>query len=171
MTRRARKDARRRKALGYSYYQLLWKSGRSFNARVRDRSIEAAEAEIAVLRCRRALPPATQVRLVWGAGIATPAGVATTNDQSLAFRVRPAFTVRIECSRANADVGCLPMHPIQVVFGAPVARESAMAVRLRFADGTSSRCELDGPRRRAGFRFLQWPACGPHHGGPCTPAA
>jgi len=125
-----------RKALGYSYYQLLWKSGRSSSARVRDRSIEAAETEIAVLRCRRALPPATQVRLVWGAGIATPSGVATANDQSLAFRVRPAFTVRVECSRANADAGCLPMHPVHVVFGAPVAREAAMAVRLRFADGT-----------------------------------
>jgi len=134
-----------RKALGYSYYQLLWKSGESSNARVRDRSIEAAEAEIAVLRCRRTLPPATQVRLVWGAGIATPSGIATDNDQSLAFRVRPAFTVRIECSRTNADAGCLPMHPVHVVFGAPVPRETAMAVRLRFKDGT----EL-APTRPAG---------------------
>ncbi len=125
-----------RSSLGYAYYQLLWKSGQSSGARVRDRSLEAAEAAIAVVRCRRNLPPATQLRLVWGAGIATANGIATTADQSLAFRVRPAFTVRVECSRANADAGCLPMHAIRVVFGTPVPRASALAVRLRFADGT-----------------------------------
>ncbi len=124
-----------RRSLGYSYYQLLWKSGRSSDARVRDRTLESVEAEIAVVRCRRNLPPATQLRLVWGAGIATADGIATTAEQALAFRVRPAFTVRVECARANADAGCLPMQPIRVAFGTPVPRALAMAVRLRFADG------------------------------------
>ncbi|MGE0029914.1 MAG: alpha-2-macroglobulin [Steroidobacteraceae bacterium] len=125
-----------RAAFGYAYYQLLWKSGRQSSARVRDRSLEVEEAQVAVVRCRRQLPPATQVMLVWGSGIAAPSGIATTSDQSLAFRVRPLFTIRIECERANADAGCLPMLPIRVVFSAPVARESAQAIRMRFEDGT-----------------------------------
>lgn len=124
-----------RAALGYAYYQLLWKDGRQSAARVRDRSLEAEEAQIAVLRCRRQLPPATRVMLVWGAGIAAPGGVATAADQTLAFRVRPAFTVRVECERANAEAGCLPMLPVRVVFSAPVAQEIASAIRLRLEDG------------------------------------
>src|SRR6185436_12088938 len=76
-------DARRamleqRKQLGYAYYELLWKNGETSNARVRDRSLEQAEANITALRCQRHLPPATQVQIVWGAGIATTSGIATT---------------------------------------------------------------------------------------------
>lgn len=124
-----------RAALGYAYYQLLWKSGRQSDARVRDRSLEIAESQIAVVRCRRQLPPATQVMLVWGAGIAAPSGLATISSQSLTFRVRPEFTVRVECERANADAGCLPMLPIRVVFSAPVASDAARAIRMHSANG------------------------------------
>jgi uncharacterized protein YfaS (alpha-2-macroglobulin family) len=127
-----------RKSLGYAYYRLLWKSGEETGARVRDRALETSESRITVLRCRRHLPPDTEVRLVWGAGIASTSGIETAQDQWLAFRVRPAFTVRVECSRANADAGCLPMLPIRVVFGAPVPTDAARAIRLRFSDGTEA---------------------------------
>ncbi|MBS0613539.1 MAG: hypothetical protein JSS24_10245 [Proteobacteria bacterium] len=127
---------KQRAALGYDYFQLLWKDGRRSAARVRNRAFERAEDQLMVLRCQRHLPPATQVHLVWGKGIATPDGIATGADQTLAFRVRPSFTAQVECSRSNARSGCVPMQPIEVNFTAPVPRELALGVRLRAADGT-----------------------------------
>jgi len=125
-----------RAALGYDAYALYWKSGARSYARVRNRTLEQQRDDrIAVLRCARRLPPATQVLLHWGAGITTPEGLATHEDQQLAFRVRPAFTAQVECTRTNPRAGCLPAQPIQVTFSAPVPRALALQVRLTTADG------------------------------------
>lgn len=131
--RRAVLEQRRR--LGHRYYQLLWKDGGASLARIRDRALDAAEDSLTAVRCQRPLPPDTQVQLVWGAGVATAGGVATRDDQRLAFRVRPTFTARIECARANAQAGCLPFKPIDVRFTSPVPRELALGLRLRTAGG------------------------------------
>lgn len=125
-----------RAALGYAYYNLLWKDGRASGARVRDRSLEQAEDVIVVTACNRRLPAATKVQLVWGVGIAAASGLKTRQDQQLAFRVRPAFTAQVECSRTNADAGCIPFQPITVRFTAPVPKDQALKVSLKAADGT-----------------------------------
>ncbi|HLW25202.1 MAG TPA: MG2 domain-containing protein [Steroidobacteraceae bacterium] len=120
-----------RAALGYEAYALLWKSGARTYARVRNRSLEQDRDDaLTVLRCARRLPPSTQVLLHWGAGIASRSGLATLEDQQLAFRVRPAFTAQVECTRTNPRAGCLPTQPIQVTFSAPVPRTLALQVRL-----------------------------------------
>src|SRR5262249_9712515 len=130
-----RKVLAQHKALGYSYYEILWKTGDVSNARVRDRSLETAEELVEVVRCQRRLPPATQVQLVWGAGIAAEGGIATTQSQKLAFKVRPAFTGRVECTRTEPTAGCIPIQPIAVRFSSPVPREQALAIRLRERSG------------------------------------
>jgi uncharacterized protein YfaS (alpha-2-macroglobulin family) len=122
-----------RKALGYQYFNLLWKNGDRSSARVRDRSIESAEAKITALKCQRRLPNATQVQLVWGAGITTASGIATRQSQQLAFKVRPAFTAQLTCTRTEPRAGCTPVQPITVTFTSPVPREQALAARLRVA--------------------------------------
>ncbi len=137
-------DARRdvlaqRAALGYQYYQLLWKSGRETNARVRDRTLEQAEASIAVARCARRLPAGKQLKLVWGKGVAAATGLATRQDQTLAFRVREAFTAQVECSRTNFEAGCIPFRPVTLRFTAPVAREQALQAFLRDRAGKTYR--------------------------------
>jgi hypothetical protein len=146
-------DARRalldqRKRLGYEYFQLLWKSGAATNVRVRDRSLDRAEEQIVALQCRRRLPPATQVQLVWGKGIAAQSGIATSADQRLAFRVRPAFLATLECARTEPRAGCTPIQPITVKFSAPVSREQAMAARLRIP-GEEPRAPDAGDARAA----------------------
>lgn len=125
-----------RSSLGYQYFQLLWKDGAVTRARLRHEVLDKAEELISVVRCKRRLPPATQVRLQWGAGIATASGIGTTQEQHLAFKVRPAFTAQVTCTRANARAGCMPMQPVVVNFTAPVPRDLAMAVRIRTRDGT-----------------------------------
>jgi uncharacterized protein YfaS (alpha-2-macroglobulin family) len=124
-----------RTELGYEYYRLLWKSGRESYARARSRKMEENESLVLALRCARTLPPATQLQLRWGKGIETASRIATEQDQTLAFKVRPAFTAQVECTRANPRGGCLPMLPIVANFSAPVPRALALAIRLRAKDG------------------------------------
>jgi uncharacterized protein YfaS (alpha-2-macroglobulin family) len=126
---------RERKSLGYWYYRLLWKTGAESRLRVRDQSLDKAEEKLLLLRCQRPLPPGSTLQLLWGAGIATPSGLANRTDQRLAFRVRTAFTAQATCTRANARAGCLPMLPITLSFNAPVPRAMAEAVRLKLAGG------------------------------------
>ena len=119
-----------RRQLGYAYFRILWKDGEVTQERVRDESLKAAEAQLATVRCQRRLPPAALVELVWDKGIATASGVATTASQRLAFRVRPDFTARIECTRSNPEAGCLPFKPVEVRFTSPVPRQLALGMRL-----------------------------------------
>ena len=124
-----------RRSLGYQYFQLLWKNGEVSHTRLRGEELDQAEESIAVVRCKRPLPAATQMRLQWGSGIETLNGVATTQDQQLAFKVRPAFTAQVECTRANARAGCTPTQPIVVNFASPVPRDLALAIRIKTHDG------------------------------------
>jgi len=121
--------------LGYDYFRLLWKSGAETYARVRDRTLETAEASIVALKCGRRLPPATAMQLRWGKGVATQSGIATSEDQNLAFRVRTAFTAQVSCTHSNLHSGCIPLLPITVGFSVPMPRAKAMAIRLITADG------------------------------------
>src|SRR5262245_4928863 len=116
--------------LRWEYGALLWRGdGDFYKPRAAD-EINAAEARLTVLSCRRSLPAATEIHLVWGAGVASPSGIATTADQVLAFKTRPEFTARFECGRVNAESGCLPGADMKVVFSAPIARAAAEAIRL-----------------------------------------
>jgi hypothetical protein len=123
-----------RRQLGYAYFRILWKDGQVTGARMRDDSMKVAEQQVVALRCRRRLPPAARVELAWGPGIAATSGIETTAEQRLAFRVRPDFTARVECTRANPEAGCLPFKPIEVRFTSPVPRTLALGLRLRAGD-------------------------------------
>ena len=124
-----------RHLLGYDYLWLLWKDGMVSNIRARNRAMERREALITVLQCRLRLPPGTRVLLHWGAGITSQSGIATREEQQLAFQVRPAFIAQVECTRTNPRAGCVPIQPVSVTFSAPVPRALALGVRIKTADG------------------------------------
>lgn len=92
-----------------------------------------------ILGCKRPLPNAAAVRLVWGKGIAASANpkIATTIEQRLRFTVRPAFSAEFSCERENASAPCLPIRPMRLRFSAPVARDVAARVRLKPASGAA----------------------------------
>ncbi|MGH8509220.1 MAG: alpha-2-macroglobulin family protein, partial [Gammaproteobacteria bacterium] len=110
-----------RRSIGYQYFRLLWKIGGETTVAVKDEALDRAESQLAVLRCRRTLPPETEMQLVWGSGIRSLTEVATAKDQVLAFKTRPRFTARFECDRVNAESGCLLLHAMHVRFSAPIA--------------------------------------------------
>ncbi len=126
-----------RRALGYQYFSILWKAGQQTIEKLKSTDLQRAEEQLLVVRCQRQLPPDSDVRLVWGAGILTPNGIATTQDQSLAFHTRPAFNVQVECERVNPRANCLPLLPVRVVFSSPVPMAAAM--QLRVVDETGKR--------------------------------
>ncbi|MGH8702640.1 MAG: alpha-2-macroglobulin, partial [Burkholderiales bacterium] len=128
-----------RRLLGYQYFRLLWKIGGETTVAVKDEALDRAESQLAVLRCRRTLPPDTDVQFVWGRGIRSLTEVATVQDQTLAFKTRPRFTARLECDRVNAESGCLPLHAMHVRFSAPIAAGLASQLRLRGEDGEAHR--------------------------------
>ena len=123
-----------RRLLGYAYYRVLFKDDGNYGvAQVTHDALKQAEANIVTVRCARPLPNSAEVDLVWGAGISTAESVATTQDQVLRYRVRPAFTASFSCERVNASAPCVPVLPMSLRFSSPVKRELAQAVRLEGA--------------------------------------
>ncbi len=90
---------------------------------------------VLVLQCRRTLPANARLSLVWGEGIATPAGRTNPAEQRFAFQVRDLFTVQARCQRESARAGCIPLLPVRLEFSAPVARALLDQVRLRDEQG------------------------------------
>ena len=118
--------------LGY-WYRALFRGDDDPAEPMSEQRLRQAEAELVVLRCARPLPPEVRMQLQWGPGIRSPSGLRTTVAQRFVFQVRPQFSARVECTRANAGAGCLPMKPIVVRFSAPVPR--ALAGKLRIESG------------------------------------
>ena len=52
-----------------------------------------------VIQARQKFPSEKQVKLTWGAGISTPSGLSTTEDQVFEFPTRPVFTAYVRCER------------------------------------------------------------------------
>ena len=93
------------------------------------------DVPITLVKCARRLPPGAEVKLVWGQGIRTPAGLSTRQDQTLVYRARRDFTARATCTRVNAEAGCIPVLPITLEFAGTIARETALGITLKTADG------------------------------------
>ncbi len=87
------------------------------------------------VRCAQRLPPGADVTFVLGPQLKTRTGIERSAPQRLAFKVRPAFTVKLTCPRMNRDAACLPVSSITVDFNAPVPRETAQGIRLKAQDG------------------------------------
>ncbi len=86
---------------------------------------------LVLLQSTRIFPANRKVSLVWGKGVTSMSGVATTRNQVFDFKSRSAFTALFRCTRENAKSGCIPMLPMSINFSAPVAREAARNVTMR----------------------------------------
>ena len=109
--------------------------GRLTDARLRADDAAGLLRRIVVLQCQRTLPAATELALVWGEGVVAPNGVATTQDQTLAFKTRPDFSARFGCEKVNARAGCIPFQPMTVNFSAPVKGSDAVRIYVQDAKG------------------------------------
>jgi uncharacterized protein YfaS (alpha-2-macroglobulin family) len=87
--------------------------------------------------------------LVWPKAIASAAGKEAGRDQRFDFTVRAPFAATFECGRTNGKAACNPITPVHVSFSAPIDRARALAVRLRLADGSLRKPELDDDQKGA----------------------
>ena len=90
--------------------------------------------QVTMLACTRRLPNSAKVALVWGRGIASPGGIATTGERRLSFEVRADFTASFTCERENAQAACTPVRPVRVELTSPVARALAERFVLSYVD-------------------------------------
>ncbi|HVP87380.1 MAG TPA: MG2 domain-containing protein [Casimicrobiaceae bacterium] len=102
-------------------------------ARLRD----APDSPLVTLACARTFPSDVETKLVWGKGVESTSGVATTADQALAWRVRPTFRASFSCERVNKEAQCIPILPLTLSFSAPIAPRDAARIRLVGANGKS----------------------------------
>ncbi len=86
-------------------------------------------------RCAQPLPNATPVRLIWGAGIATPSQVTSSSDQITGFTVRPVFSMEISCTVLAFTPGCDTRAPLLLQFSAPMSLGMLERIRLVASDG------------------------------------
>ncbi len=91
---------------------------------------DAPDSPLVTLACARTLPAGVEAKLVWGRGVTSASGVASSADQPLAFRVRPAFRASFSCERINKNARCIPILPMTLSFTAPVSQRDAAKIRL-----------------------------------------
>jgi len=87
------------------------------------------------LQCKRGLPNSKAVRLIWGKGVTSASGVATRENQALAYETRGAFNARLNCERVNVSSDCIPLLPMSLYFSAPISIADAKKIVLVAADG------------------------------------
>ena len=100
--------------------------------------LERRADNVTMLACTRRLPNGAKLGLVWGKGIASPSGIATTVERRLGFEVRHDFTASFTCERENAQAACTPVRPVRVEFTSPIARTMAERFVLRYVDGNKT---------------------------------
>ncbi|HMK49529.1 MAG TPA: MG2 domain-containing protein, partial [Thermodesulfovibrionales bacterium] len=83
-----------------------------------------------VVQCRQVFPGSARVNLVWGKGVRSLSGVATTEDQTLHFKARGPFAATFRCTRENPNADCIPLLPMRLDFSAPVSRKDAGGIVL-----------------------------------------
>lgn len=118
--------------------------GVTWKANVRVTGDRNAALPVQVLRCARTLPADAQVTLVWGAGIASASGIATTEDQPLAYRSQPDFSAKFSCDRARRNGPCIPVLPARLAFTAPLPVAQLQQIALVGPDGKRTAPSFDG---------------------------
>ena len=99
-------------------------------ARGLDKAAAQEPLAFITLACNRRLTANAKVQLVYGAGVATPSGVASRVEKRFDYQVREPFSANFTCERENAQSACLPLRPMRLDFNAPVPRQLAEAIRL-----------------------------------------
>jgi alpha-2-macroglobulin len=89
-----------------------------------------------ILQAKQSFPDAAAISLIWGKGIKTTSGVATSQDQTLSYKTRKPFEASLRCERENAHAACIPVTPMSIWFSEPIAMALAKRVALVASDGS-----------------------------------
>ncbi|MFC0576878.1 alpha-2-macroglobulin family protein [Paraburkholderia solisilvae] len=91
---------------------------------------------VLTLQCQQTLPSGAKMQLVYGAGVASPGGIANDVERRFDYTVREPFAASFSCERENAKAPCTPLRPLRLQFNAPIARADAQKIRLHGPHGS-----------------------------------
>jgi alpha-2-macroglobulin len=113
-----------------------------------------------LIQAKQKFPAKSLVNLIWGAGVLSPTGVATSQDQVLPFTTSIPFAASFHCQRENPDAQCVPVSAMHLSFSAPVLWVSAKNISLKGPGGKvwaarsqESHSTQDGERTVHGVTF------------------
>ncbi len=89
-----------------------------------------ANRPVVILQARQRFPANAAVKLVWGKGIRSTSGIATTEDQEFNYRTRKPFEAKFSCEKERAKGPCIPVTSATLYFSWPVTAAQARRVAL-----------------------------------------
>ncbi|MES2614067.1 MAG: alpha-2-macroglobulin, partial [Bdellovibrionota bacterium] len=90
---------------------------------------------VVILQAQRRFIPNAKVTLVWGAGVSTLSGIATTTNATYSFKVRSEFSTEFNCVRENANAACSPINSMNLNFSADVPWAQVKQIKLKAQNG------------------------------------
>ncbi len=96
---------------------------------------EKDKRPIVVFDCRRQFPPESRIDVIWGKGVKSKSGVATTKDQKLPFKTQSPFSATFRCLREDPKAQCMPLSRMSLDFTAPVSWNLAKEITLKNEKG------------------------------------
>ena len=112
---------------------------------------------VIILQARQAFPDNADVKLIWGKGIATISGIATSQAQEINFKVRPEFEAQFRCERENAQAACIPVTPMTLSFSAPISADNVKRIAIVGPGGTRRTAQLPDSADLSDIRSLTFP--------------
>ena len=97
--------------------------------------IAEPNTSLIAVQCKRGLPNSKSVRLIWGKGVTSASGIATRENQAIAYETRATFTARVTCERVNEKSDCIPLLPITLTFSTPIPVAEAKKIVFIAVDG------------------------------------
>ncbi len=101
------------------------------NSRYPARYYEKRPGNLLLIQSKQRFPARSQVNLVWGAGVASPSGVVTGQDQVIPYKTQVPFIATFHCQRENPQSQCVPVSTMHLSFSAPVSWKTAKNVILK----------------------------------------
>lgn len=106
-----------------------------------------------LIQAVRTFPPLSKVSLVWGAGVSSPSGAATKQDQVLAFRTWEDFRATLSCTRENPDKDCVPIAAMRLELSAATPWKTISRATLQGPGGRIWKPELEEDQMVTRIRF------------------
>ncbi len=102
-----------------------------------------ANKPVVILQARQRFPNNTAVTLIWGKGIKSKSGIATSQDQTINYQTRKLFEAKIRCERESAKAGCIPLTPITLSFSSEISAAQAKQIVLVGPDAARQFATVD----------------------------
>ena len=112
-----------------------------------------AKKPVVILQARQRFPNNTAVTLIWGRGIKSKSGIATSQDQTISYKTRKLFQAKIQCERESAKAGCIPLTPISLSFSAPISAAQAKQIVLVGPDAARQFAVISDPGEVSSLSF------------------